>query len=43
MWKFIDKTSDFIFSDTFETIMTGICLGFLLVIVLYQFADKLSK
>ena len=43
MWKLIDKTSDFIFSETFETIMAGILLGLLWIEVLYQIADKLSK
>ena len=43
MWKFIDKTSDLIFSETFETIMAGVLLGLLWVEILYQIADKLSK
>ena len=43
MWKFIDKTSDIIFSETFETVMAGVLLGLLWVEVLYQIADKLSK
>ena len=43
MWRFIDKTTDIIFSETFEAIMAGIISGLLLVEVLYQIADKLSK
>lgn len=43
MWKFIDKTSDIIFSEMFETIMAGILSGLLLVEITYQIADKLSK
>lgn len=43
MWSFIDKTTDIIFSETFETIMAGILSGLLLVEVAYQIADKLSK
>ena len=43
MWKFIDKTSDIIFSETFETVMAGVLLGLLWVEVLYQITDKLSK
>ena len=43
MWRFIDKTTDIIFSETFETIMAGILSGLLFVEVAYQIADKLSK
>ena len=43
MWNFIDKTTDIIFSETFEAIMAGILSGLLLVEVAYQIADKLSK
>lgn len=43
MWRLIDKTTDIIFSETFETIMAGILSGLLLVEVAYQIADKLSK
>lgn len=43
MLNLINKISDFIFSDTFETIMAGIISGLLFVEVTYQIADKLSK
>lgn len=43
MWSFIDKATDIIFSETFETIMAGIMSGLLVVEVIYQVADKLSK
>lgn len=43
MLGFINKVSDIIFSETFETIMAGILSGLLLVEVAYQIADKLSK
>lgn len=43
MWRFIDKTTDIIFSETFETIMAGILSGLFLVEITYQIADKLSK
>ena len=43
MWRFIDKTTDIIFSETFETIMAGILSGLLFIEVAYQIADKLSK
>lgn len=43
MWNFIDKVSDIIFSEMFETIMAGLVSGLLLVEITYQIADKLSK
>lgn len=43
MWNFIDKITDSIFSETFETIMAWILSVFLFVEVLYQIIDKLSK
>lgn len=43
MWNFIDKATDIIFSKTFETIMAGILSGLLVVEIIYQVADKLSK
>lgn len=43
MWNFINKVSDVIFSEMFETIMAGILSGLLFVEVTYQIADKLSK
>ena len=43
MWSFIDKATDIIFSETFETIMAGILSGLLVVEIIYQVADKLSK
>lgn len=43
MWRFIDKTTDIIFSELFETIMAGILSGLFLVEITYQIADKLSK
>ena len=42
MWNFIDKVSDTIFSEMFETIMAGLLSGLLLVEITYQIADKLS-
>ena len=43
MWSFINKVSDIIFSEQFETIMAGILSGLFLVEITYQIADKLSK